>query len=390
MKYNFEKVINRKNTESLKWDINENVLPLWVADMDFEVAPEIKAALEKRLSLSVYGYTITPDKWYEAYQRFYLERHGLTIEKDELLFSAGVVPTISSAVRAFTKEGDHVVVLPPVYNIFYNSIRNNNRVIHEVPLLLEDGKYFIDWKGLEEAFALENTKMVIFCNPGNPVSRIWSKEELAALGALARKYDVTVLSDEIHGEITRPGTSYVPYLTASKENYKNSLTAISVTKAFNLAGIQTSAIIAKDPVINQKINRQINTDEVAEGNFFSYDAAIAALNEGREWLDELREVLFDNRDEVKSFLEEHVPEVSLLSGDATYLLWIDCSLLTEDSDDLIEHLKNNGLLLSSGKSYGTGGNGFVRMNVACPNKTLREALSRFEQGIHSYHRKDSL
>ena len=175
-----------------------------------------------------------------------------------------------------------MVVLPPVYNIFYNSIRNNNRVIHEVPLLLEDGKYFIDWKGLEEAFALENTKMVIFCNPGNPVSRIWSKEELAALGALARKYDVTVLSDEIHGEITRPGTSYVPYLTASKENYKNSLTAISVTKAFNLAGIQTSAIIAKDPVINQKINRQINTDEVAEGNFFSYDAAIAALNEGRE------------------------------------------------------------------------------------------------------------
>ena len=178
-------------------------------------------------------------------------------------------------------------------------------MIHEVPLLLEDGKYFIDWKGLEEAFALENTKMVIFCNPGNPVSRIWSKEELAALGALARKYDVTVLSDEIHGEITRPGTSYVPYLTASKENYKNSLTAISVTKAFNLAGIQTSAIIAKDPVINQKINRQINTDEVAEGNFFSYDAAIAALNEGREWLDELREVLFNNRDEVKSFLEEH-------------------------------------------------------------------------------------
>lgn len=385
MPFDFDKIIDRHHTGSLKWDVKEGELPLTVADMDFETCPAIKNAIVNRAKSGIYGYTEPTKDWYEAYRSFYSRRHNFEIEKDWLLFSLGVVPTISSSVRKLTSVGDNVVVTPPVYNIFYNSIINNNRVPLEVPLIEKDGNYNLDFLSLEKAFEQEKTTLFILCNPENPVGKIWSKEELARIGELAKKHHVIVLSDEIHGEITRIGTSYVPFLSVNDINKEVGFAAISVTKAFNLAGIQTSAIIVPNEKLRYMVNRQINTDEVAEGNVFSYLAATTALNEGEAWLDELRAYLFSNRNEAESFVENNIPSLSIVKADATYLLWIDARKVSKDSDELVAFIREKtGLVLSSGKVYGKTGNGFLRMNLAYPRSVLRDALKRLKAGIEAY------
>lgn len=378
----FNEIINRRNTQSIKWDVEENELPMWVADMDFKTAPAVQKAIMDRAASGVYGYTAPFDDWFEAYLSFYKDRHDLTLKKEWLMFSTGVVPTISSSVRAFTDEGDEVLLLTPVYNIFFNSILNNHRIAKEVPLIRDGDAYQIDFKTLEEAASSPKAKLLIFCNPGNPISRIWTKDEIAQVGKICVKHGLIILSDEIHGELTRPGTSYIPFLKACPEAASNLLMAVSPTKSFNLAGIQSSAIIAPSEAVYKKINRQINADEVAEPNVFSCVAAVAALNEGREWLDELRKYLFVNRDFVSEYLASNVPMVRLLPGDATYLLWIDVSKVSEDDALLADFIrKETGLFLSKGSVYGEGGKGFLRMNVACPRQTLIDGLLRFKEGI---------
>lgn len=385
MLFDFDKITDRRHSGSLKWNVGENELPMWVADMDFETCPAIKEAVVKRAETGIYGYTEPDENWFQAYISFFKRRHNFEIKKEWLLFSTGVVPTISSSVRKLTKEGDNVVVTPPVYNIFYNSIINNHRVPLEVPLIEENGRYSLDYSGLEAAFAKKETSLFILCNPENPVGRIWKKKELAKIGELAKKYNVIVLSDEIHGEITRPGFSYIPFLSVNETNKEVGFAAISVTKAFNLAGIQTSAIVIANDRIRALVNRQINTDEVAEGNIFSYLAATAALNEGEQWLDELREYLFTNRDIAESFLEKSIPSLSYAKADATYLLWIDARKVCEDSDELAHFLREKtGLFLSSGKVYGATSNGFLRMNLACPKAVLLDGLERLKRGIEFY------
>lgn len=385
MLFDFDKITDRRHSGSLKWNVGENELPMWVADMDFETCPAIKEAVVKRAETGIYGYTEPDENWFQAYISFFKRRHNFEIKKEWLLFSTGVVPTISSSVRKLTKEGDNVVVTPPVYNIFYNSIINNHRVPLEVPLIEENGRYSLDYSSLEAAFAKKETSLFILCNPENPVGRIWKKEELAKIGELAKKYNVIVLSDEIHGEITRPGFSYIPFLSVNETNKEVGFAAISVTKAFNLAGIQTSAIVIANDRIRALVNRQINTDEVAEGNIFSYLAATAALNEGEQWLDELREYLFTNRDIAESFLEKSIPSLSYAKADATYLLWIDARKVCKDSDELAHFLREKtGLFLSSGKVYGTTSNGFLRMNLACPKAVLLDGLERLKRGIEFY------
>jgi cystathionine beta-lyase len=279
-KYNFDELTNRRNTNSVKWNVEEDKLPMWIADMDFKTAPEIKAALEARVASGIYGYTEPGDDWYEAYINFFEERHHFMIAKDWLVFSAGVVPTISSTVRKLTSVGDNVVVLSPVYNIFYNSIINNQRTILQVPLLYKENEYSIDWENLEIALKDKKTTLLIFCNPANPISKIWSREELERLGKLCEENSVPVLSDEIHCELVRPGKEYIPFASVNETNLYNSIMAIAPTKTFNLAGIQTSAIVIANPELRKKVVRQINTDEVAEPNVFSCPAAIAAFNEG--------------------------------------------------------------------------------------------------------------
>lgn len=388
MKFDFDKINDRRNTCSSKWNVKDNELPLTIADMDFETAPAIKNAIIKRAESGIYGYTEPGEDWYEAYVSFYKRRHNFTIDKDWLLFSTGVVPTISSSVRKLTKEGDYVVVTPPVYNIFYNSIVNNGRKPLEVPLLEKDGHYDIDFTGLEKAFSEERATLFILCNPHNPVGRIWNADELKRIGELAKKHNVIVLSDEIHAEITRPSLSYVPFLSINNLNKEVGFAAISVTKAFNLAGIQTSAIIVPDPKLRALINRQINTDEVAEGNVFSYLSSVTALNEGEEWLDEMREYVFSNRDFVEGYIRKEIPLLKTIKADATYLLWLDIRDLTSESAGFAEFLRNEtGLLLSKGDVYGATGKGFLRMNLAYPRSVLLDALNRLQNGVEAFSHK---
>lgn len=388
MPFDFDKVNNRRNTGSLKWNVKEGVLPMWVADMDFQTAPATKRAIQERAATGIYGYAEPSEEWYNAYISFFKDTHGFEIERDWLLFCLGVVPTISSSVRKLTSIGDYVVVTPPVYNIFYNSIVNNARVPLEVPLINEDNHYRMDFEGLETAFSNPKTTLFILCNPANPIGRIWTKEELAKIGFLAKKYGVIVLSDEIHGEIVEPGKSYVPFLSVNDINKEVGFAAISVTKAFNLAGIQTSAIVIPNEDIRAKVNRQINTDEVAEGNVFSYLAASTALNKGREWLKELNAYLFNNRKIAEAFIQERLPELSFSKGEATYLLWIDCRKIAAHSKELEEFLLDKAnLYLSSGEAYGKTGDGYLRMNLACPKETLLEGLRRLENGIQLFEVK---
>lgn len=382
MKYNFDIETDRRNTNSLKWDIAEGELPMWVADMDFKAAPEIIEAIRKRTEQGVFGYNIVPDIWYEAYQTWWHKYHGLHIEKEWLVFCTGVVPAISSAVRKFTTPGENVLVQTPVYNIFFNSIVNNGRNVAESPLGYYDNKYFIDFDRLERDLSNPQTTMMILCNPHNPTGNIWDRETLARIGELCDRYHVTVFSDEIHCDLTAPGLEYIPFASVSEICRKISITAIAPTKAFNLAGLQTAAVVVPDENLRHKMWRALNTDEVAEPNTFAVEAAVAAFTKGRPWLEELREYIQGNKEFAARYIKKELPRLSLIQTEATYLLWIDCGKLTDTSLEFADLIrKTTGLYLSEGSQYGGNGNQFVRMNVACPRKYVEDGMRRLKQGI---------
>ena len=384
-KYDFDKIIDRSSTYAIKWWGKKNELPMWVADMDFQTAPEILETLQKRLNNGIFGYTYIPDEWYKAYQTWWEKRHNLKIEKDSLIFCTGVVPAISSAVRKLTTEGENVVIQTPVYNVFYNSIRNNGRIILESPLVYSKGKYSIDWKDLESKLANPQTSLMILCNPHNPVGKIWDKQTLSKIGNLCKKYSVTVISDEIHCDLTDPSKEYIPFASVSKTCADISVTCIAPTKTFNIAGLKTAAVMVPNKVLRHKIWRALNTDEVAEPNVFAVEAAIAAFSKGGRWLDSLRKYIKSNKDRVREFIATNIKEISVIDSEATYLLWIDCSKITNDSKALSDFIfKKTGLLLSNGIQYGGNGQYFLRLNPACPRKLLEEGLSRLEKAINQW------
>lgn len=388
MNYDFDKVTDRRNTNSLKWDVGEDVLPMWVADMDFEAAPEIRAALKKRVGHGIFGYTVIPDEWYSAYIGWWSRRHHFEIEKDWLVFCTGVVPAISSIVRKLTTPNENVLICTPVYNIFFNSIINNGCRVLECPLVYDGDKYEIDFIDLEKKLSDPQTTLMILCNPHNPVGKIWERETLAEIGRLCEKHHVTVISDEIHCDLTAPGKEYIPFASVSETCKNISITCVAPTKAFNIAGLQTSAVIVAEPFLRHKVWRALNTDEIAEPNAFAVDAAIAAFTKGENWFDALRAYIHKNRQTVTGFLESNLSELKLVSAEATYLLWIDCSAVTDDSVGFTEFLRREaGLYLSDGAEYGETGRKFVRMNIACPISTLRDGLSRLKTGTEKY--KDS-
>ncbi|MBQ6021000.1 MAG: pyridoxal phosphate-dependent aminotransferase [Clostridia bacterium] len=385
MKYDFDTPVDRRGTDSLKWDVGENELPMWVADMDFKAAPEIRAALKRRLDHGVFGYSDVPDAWYGAYIGWWERRHGFAMKKEELIFCTGAVPAISSMVRRLTAPNENVVLLTPVYNIFFNSIINNGARVLECPLKNEAGSYSVDFPALEKALADPQTTLMILCNPQNPVGKIWDRETLARIGALARQYHVAVISDELHCDLTEPGTEYVPFLSASEDCRAVGIACLSPSKAFNLAGMQSAAVCVPDPFLRHKVRRGLNTDEVAEPNALAVPAAVAAFTAGEPWLDALREYLSLNRKTAEAFIGRDLPAVRVTPQNATYLLWLDVSAVSPDGEALAAHIREKtGLYLIGGEAYGKAGKGFLRMNIACPRAALEDGLARLKDGIDKY------
>ena len=385
MSYIFDELVNRRNTHSLKWDVKEHELPMWVADMDFQTAPEIQEAIRERVSHGVFGYSIVPEEWYQAYMGWWERRHHFSMEKEWLVFCTGVVPAISSMVRKLTTAGENVLVQTPVYNIFFNSIVNNGRNIVESPLRYDGNTYQMDFEDLERKFSDPQTTLMILCNPHNPVGRIWSREELEQVGGLCRKYHVTVISDEIHCDLTSPGQEYIPFASVS-ENCKNtSITCMAPTKAFNLAGLQTAAVAVPNPNLRHKVWRGLNTDEVAEPNSFAVEAAVAAFTKGEAWLDDLREYIQENKNFAEDFLKKEVPQIKQVSSQAAYLLWLDCRDMHGCAGEFTQYLREHtGLYLSEGKQYGENGSSFIRMNIACSRSQLEDGLKRLAEGVRGY------
>lgn len=383
MQFDFDTIQNRRNTNSMKWDVKEQELPMWVADMDFKTAPAVIEALQERVNTGIYGYSIVPDAWYEAYQKWWERRHHLRIEKEWLTFCTGIVPAISCAVRRMTNIGDNVVIQTPVYNIFFNSILNHGRHILENKLVYDGSKYEIDFTDLENKLSHPNTTMMILCNPHNPVGKIWSRQELEKIGNLCAKHHVLVLSDEIHCDITNPGKNYVPFASVSKACANNSISCIAASKAFNLAGLQSAATMIPEEGIRNKMVRGLNSSEIAEPNAFAMEGTIAALKYGEAWLEELRTYIYENCQLVRSVLEKELPEVKVVESEATYLLWLDCKEVPGDAVELCEFIrKETGLYLSEGEEFGD--RDFIRMNVACPRSQVEEGLRRFQAGVKAY------
>ena len=382
-KYDFDAVTDRRGTNSYKWAVGENELPMWVADMDFPAAPEIREALAARLDHGVFGYNEIPEEWYRAYVGWWERRHGFRMERDWLVFCTGVVPAISSTVRKLTTPNENVLIQSPVYNIFYNSILNNGCRVLESELVYENGVYTVDFADLEAKMADPQTTLMILCNPHNPIGKIWDRETLARVGSLARRHHVTVISDEIHCDLTAPGKGYIPFASVSEDCRAVSVTCLAPTKAFNLAGLQTAAVCVPDPALRHKVWRALNTDEVAEPNSFATVAAVAAFEKGGDWLDALRAYLWENRARAAAFFAAEVPQVRLVPGEATYLLWIDLCDLGNSRDVAAFLREKTGLYLSAGASYGRGGERFLRMNVACPRATLEDGLARFSAGVRA-------
>ena len=390
MKYNFDVLTDRRNSDSLKWDVAENELPMWVADMDFRTAPGIIEAVQKRAATGIYGYGIVPDRWYDAIISWWESRHGIRFEKEWLSFCTGVVPAISSIVKRVTNLGDRVLVQTPVYDIFFHSIENAGRTVLENKLLYDGESYRIDFDDLEKKLSQPLTTMMILCNPHNPVGKIWTREELEKIGALCKKYGVTVLSDEIHCDLTDPGFSYTPFLSVSEDCRANGIVCIAASKAFNLAGMQSAAVVVPDPLLRNKVVRGINSDEVAEPNCFAVESTVAAFTLGGEWLDELRAYLCANKALVYEYLRREIPGIKPLAQHATYLLWLDCSAIAEDSDVLSAFLRSEtGLYVTAGTQYRGNGKQFLRMNVACPASRVRDGLARLKAGTDAFLREST-
>lgn len=385
MKYDFDSPTDRRGTYSLKWEVAENELPMWVADMDFPAAPEITRAISERAAHGVFGYTNVPDEWYAAYTGWWKERHGFEIKREWLMFCTGVVPAISSIVRKLTTVGENVLVQTPVYNIFFNSIVNNGRNVLENPLIYENGSYRIDFADLEAKLSDPQTSLMLLCDPQNPGGMLWDRESLERIGGLCRKYHVVVLSDEIHCDLVSPGREYIPFASVSEDCRLNSVTCIAPTKAFNIAGLQTAAVYAADETLRHKVWRGLNTDECAEPNVFAVTAAIAAFTQGGDWLDQLRGYIAENRRTTEAFLAEKLPQVRMAHSDATYLFWLDCSEFTDSSRQLADFIRQKtGLYLSAGEQYRGNGRYFLRLNAACPRAVLLDGLERLRQGVIAF------
>lgn len=390
MKYDFDTIINRKNTYSLKWDLFDAELPMWVADMDYKDAPEIVEALKDKVAEEVYGYSIIPDEWYEAYISWW-KQYGLNIKKEWLKYATGVMPAISSIIRTLTKENDKILIQTPVYHAFRIVIEQNNRQVIENPLEYNGTDYLINYDDLDEKLSQSDVKLVILCNPHNPVGKIWDKEDLEKIGQLAQKHNVIVVADEIHCDLTNPDRTYIPFASVSDTCKYNSITTVAPTKTFNIAGLKTAAVIIPDEEIREEIFNRLDVEGLSDASTFAITGAIAAYNHGREWLNELRQYLYENKKVVDDYLKTSIPDIKLVPSEATYLLWLDCTKLDIKSKEFTKLLQDEtGLLVSPGVQFGQNGDEFLRLNIACPKELLLDGLKRLEKGVGIYKKGNNM
>lgn len=384
MQYNFDEIIPRRGTNCVKWDSMESddVLPMWVADMDFHTAPAIVKALQQRVAHGIFGYTHVPDAYYEAVTNWFARRHQWQIQREWMIYIPGVVPALSAIIKALTVPGDKVLIQTPVYNCFFSSIRNNGCEIVTNPLLNANNTFTVNYDELEKKASDPKVKAMILCNPHNPAGRVWTREELTRIGEICIRHGVTVIADEIHCELVMPGHTYTPFASLSEEFLHHSVTCLSPSKAFNIAGLQIANIVCADAGMRAKIDKAVNINEVCDVNPFGVIGTIAAYNEGKEWLLQLLDYLHRNYMYMKTFCTERLPQFPISTLEGTYLVWMDCRALHMPSEELEQVLTREAKLrLNAGTMYGAEGEGFMRWNIACPQSVLSEGLKRFENFV---------
>ena len=384
-KYDFVNAPDRSTTDSVKWHVKKGDLPMSIADMDFKTAPEIIAAMKEKISLGVFGYEWPEDDYFNAVADWYEKEHGHRPEQEWLIFTTGVVPAISAVVRRISHIGDNVLVQAPVYNVFYNSIENNGRHVLSNDLQFDGSNYKINWEDLEQKLALPLTTLMIFCNPHNPVGKVWTQAEVQKIADLCFKHHVVLLSDEIHGDLIREGPDYTPAFSVNGPARDNVISLVSPSKTFNVAALHAATAIVPDNNLRAMVNRGLNSDEIAEPNLLAIPGTIAAYEHGHDWLQALIKQLNVNFTYAQEFIGNNLPQVKVVSGKATYLIWLDVEQISTDSQELADYLeKKTGLVLSPGSIYRGNGHNFLRMNLACPLAMVKDGLERLKTGLTQY------
>ena len=389
MKFNFDKIIDRTNNFSAKWsEMNKNfgtnnLLPMWVADMDFLTAPCVMEALKDRLEQGIFGYTTRPSSYNESIVNWLDNRFSWKINQEWLMFSPAVITSISLLIQNLTQKNDKIMIQEPVYSPFHSIVESNERSLVISPLVkLDDGSYVMDYEDIEAK--IKDVKVFILCNPHNPVGRVWTREELTRLGEICLKHNVLVISDEIHSDIILKNHKHTPFASISKEFRENTITCMAPTKTFNLAGLQSSFLVISNPYYYEVMDKAFSRLDIKRNNAFSLVATEAAYNYGEDWLYELIKYIEDNVDFAIDYIKNHIPQLKVKKPEGTYLLWVDFSNLNVDKKDLKNALINKGrIALSDGSSFGIGGDGYYRINLACPRSMVLEGLKRIEFAIKS-------
>lgn len=386
MKYDFDEQIERRGSDCLKYDfavergMPEDILPLWVADMDFRTAPCITERIQKDAAFGIFGYTDSKDDYFQTLSKWYETYFNWKVEKDWLVKTPGIVLAIATAVSAFTKEGDSVLIQQPVYYPFSSVIRNNNRKLVNNELVLKEGRYEMDLEDFEKKIVQEKVKLFILCSPHNPVGRVWTEEELQRIGEICLKYDVKIVSDEIHSDFVYPGIVHHVLMTVDERFQDICIVCTAPSKTFNLAGLQVSNVWIPNPELRRIFEQKISAVGYSEVNMLGLHACQAAYEGGREWLEQLKEYLKGNLDFVRNYLKENIPQIKLIEPEGTYLVWLDCRELGLSEKELEQFIAQKAKLwLDDGIIFGKAGEGFERVNIACPRATLKEALERLKK-----------
>ena len=388
MTYDFDKIISRRGTNCVKWDefTDPDIIPLWVADMDFETAPSVQQALLKRMQHGCFGYTLVPESYYNATIQWFQHRHGWSIERPSFIYTSGVVPAISAIIKAVTSPGDKVLVQTPVYNCFFSSIRNNGCTLAENPLKMEGNRYEVDWQDFEAKCADPSVKVFLLCNPHNPAGRVWTCQELVQMGNICLKHGVFVISDEIHCEFVMPEHTYTPFASISEDFAMNCAVCLSPSKAFNIAGLQIANIIVKNEKVRKRVDKAININEVCDVNPFGVIALQAAYSaEGEEWLNQLCHYISDNYLMACQLFTEALPQCPVTTLEGTYLMWVDIRATGKTSRQVTDHLLRKAkVYVNCGTMYGEAtGEVYIRINLATRRNLLEEGIMRIIKSLQA-------